>query len=171
MDAGTKTNIKMAAVTRSFLQKFPKCFCKNLRSASTAAPYSYLRHEDVTHCSNLRENTQYNSEIRGVWIQHGVEHLKSLENIRIKNVVKQISINDQLNSKGMDEKSLFLYDKIPPLKFSNPDVSIVCTRDETKPWDIAIQLENGEELNVDVDGKTSHEIFIEFCNLIAEETT
>jgi len=36
--------------------------------------------------------------------------------------------------------SLFLYEKLPPLKFNNPEVPILCTRDDTKPWMLAIEF-------------------------------
>ena len=77
------------------------------RFNSTAINFCNTREESVKHCSGLREKFQFNSEYRGLVIQQSIEHLKTLENFKIKDEVEQIFINDQYQSKGLDEKRYF----------------------------------------------------------------
>ena len=78
------------------------------RFNSNAVNFCNTREESVKHCSGLREKFQFNSEHRGLVIQQSIEHLKTLENFKIKHEVEQILINDQYQSKGLDEKRYFL---------------------------------------------------------------
>jgi len=99
-----------AASVRNFrlLLKKCQCFSLNLQSrfASNEFQFSLIRPESINHVSGAQEKLQFSTEIRGLVIQRGMDHLKSLEKVKIKDSVKNICINDQHKSKGMDEKRL-----------------------------------------------------------------
>ena len=73
------------------------------RYNSQAVEFCYLR-EEANHCSGLKPHIQFNSESRGLVIQQSIDHLKTQKSIKIKDQVKQILVNDQYKSKGLDEK-------------------------------------------------------------------
>jgi len=124
--------------------------------------------QNINHCSGLPPQNSYVTESRTLLIQKSLENLKS-QKIKINNPGVKIKINDRFQCKGTDGASLFLYEKVPVLKYHNPDVSINCTRDATLPWDVSVSVDDGDWVSVQVDGRTSDEIFQDIAILLDAE--
>jgi len=65
--------------------------------------------------------------------------------------------------------SLFLYEKVPILKYHNPDVPIICTRDKHLPWEINVNNGDGNWISIPIDGRSYEGIFADVSRLIDAE--
>ena len=97
-----------AASVRTFRLLSQKYFSISVnlqcRFASSDVQFSLVRPGSINHVSRALEKLQFSTETRGLVIQQGMDHLNSLREVKIKDSVKQICINDQYKSKGIDEK-------------------------------------------------------------------
>lgn len=125
-------------------------------------------YQKLNHCSGLGPKYTYVNEPRTVHIQKSLENLQ-FQKIKINKAGVQIRINDKYQSKGTDGASIFLYEKIPVLKYHNPTIPIECTRDASQPWDLSVSVESGEWVSLPVAGKSSEEIYKELAEMIVAE--
>ncbi|XP_057296559.1 28S ribosomal protein S25, mitochondrial-like [Hydractinia symbiolongicarpus] len=152
-----------------FRRTLAKIIVTATRSSSSVTPVS--RPSSINHCSKLYERRNFETEDRVLIIQKTLQHLKSNTTKLDKRIIANISINDRFESKGTDGASLFLYERIPQLKYNNPDVEITCTRDSTRPWEINVTLVNGNTIPLSVSGKSSNQILSEIDEINSAEIT
>ena len=105
----------------------------------------------------LRLNAQH-----GVRACSNIQQMRSVSTVPIKNTfenlhesdfklvseVTDIKINDVYGGRGVDGGSLFMYECVPQIKYHNPSVNVVCTKNVDEPFSMSVTTTN-EETNGD----------------------
>ena len=90
-------------------------------------------------------------------MQRSLDMLKN-DKLIIENNSAKIRINDKSIGKSLDYFSIFLYERVPAMKYHNPDLSIECTRYSQEASSIAVDSGDGQWKDVSLEGKTSQQL-------------
>ena len=94
---------------------------------------------------------------KGIPFQKSLDILKRDEMI-IENTSARIQINDTSMGESYSHFSLFLYERVPAMKYHNPDIPINCTRDPGAPTSLRVDCGDGEWTDIATGGKTSQQL-------------
>ena len=139
----------------------------NHRKNSSQTLYPTIRPDSIEHCSKMLEKPSFITEHRALIIQKSLQNLKNGQ-IKLKSNIRSIFINDPMRGKGKNGASLFLYEIIPLVKYHNPNVNVVCTKDETLPWNLEIGFEK-DTITIPVETSSYKSILEEFFSLAKEK--
>ena len=92
------------------------------------------------------------------------------EILTIENDKAKIRINDKLSGLGADQFTLFMYEKVPILKYCNPNIRVTCTCEGSLPPSIHVDSGDGDWKNVVVDDRTCEQILADVLQLSNLET-